>query len=399
VDLASTFGLFFAILSGVGLISAALNNVLGHDPRPAPAVPAGPSGAGLPAGAPRANALRSGVTLGVLVVALGVQYFAAPATSLFTYPFFHGVPFPGSTLKACHVTVADLPTGITGQAQPNFNESLAGATLHISGSSVLYDLVATAGREFDLTNNTLTTVDKLDSGQGLQNVVAGRSQIGLSDIYVQDDPDPTVSATTGLLDYHVAVAPFTLMVSSDLKDTVWNLTTQQIVAIFSGKIANWRSIGGPDEPITVFNRKVGSGTRVNFEKYVLGISLPIDDLRAPTTQTLIHLMGRTPGAIGYAATTSIVQGSGGLVYPICIDGYGATMAAINGGNYTYWSYEHAYVKTTSPVEQAFMDYVCGDDFQAQDVVGKGFLQIARLRGEAIATHAEDFPQPQRCGGA
>jgi phosphate transport system substrate-binding protein len=392
MDLASTFGLFLAILTGVGIFASTLNNLIPRetDAGPKPTTPT-PSGARQPRG--RAVPFA---TLALLIAALGVQYVAAPQTSIFTYPFFPGIPFPGSTLAACHVQVSDLPLGVAKHAEPPLSETLSGQRLTLSGSSVLYSLFATAGKNFDLINNTSTTVNKLDSGQGLSDVAQGRTQIGLSDIYIQDDTDPNVQGATGLLDYQVAVAPFTMLVSSDLKDIVQNLTTQQIISIYGGKITNWRGVGGPDEPITVFNRRQGSGTRVTFEKYVLGISVPNDDLRAGTTQALITLMGRTRGAIGYAATPSVINSGAGKVFPICIDGYGATTANINRGVYLFWSYEHAYVKTLTEPDRAFLAFICGHDFQTEDVAGSGFLRSTQLSADAIATHLEDYPPPQQC---
>lgn len=396
MDLAATLGFLFAIGSGLGLLYTALNSFLGRDPG-SPLTPTAPLRPGSGPARPRGRHLANNLTLAVAVLVFGAQYEVAPATSILTYPFVPGVPFPGSTLNACQVTVADFPQGNPVAAQPYFSESLAGQTLRISGSSVLYGLFTQAGGNFDLINATTTTVDRLDSTQGLQDVIAGRAQIGLSDIYVQDDPDSTVQSARGLVDYQVAVAPFTLLVSRDLKDVVRNLTTQQIIDIYSHKITNWRSIGGPDEPITAFNRKEGSGTRVNFEKYVLGISVPSDDLRARTTQGLISLIARTRGAIGYAATTSLIHANNATVYPVCIDGYGATMDNINSGRYAFWSYEHAYIKNQTPLTSAFMAYVCGAAFQHQEVVGDGFLQPSLLKSDAVITHLDDYPQPQHCG--
>lgn len=346
----------------------------------------------------RNQILSTTLTFGLLLAILIGQFFVAPSTSIFT--LVPNTYFPGSTLKACHVTLNDLPNGTT---PPVHHQQYTGTPITISGSSVLYNLFAEAGDQFDFSNAessgaTHTTVIKLDSGQGLSDVEAGRSQIGLADIYARDDPDTTFDGGGDLIDYQVAVAPFTLIVSADLQNTVQNLTTAQISGIFSGSITNWRMIGGPDEKITVFNRKLGSGTRVIFEQYVLGTSLSTDDLRAPTTTALVTAMGKTKGAIGYAATTSI-RGSTyvGKITPICIDGYGATTANINAGNYNFWSYEHAYIKTMTPVLQSFLQLVCGDAFQTTNVRGEGFLRVNQLISTAIATHDEDYPKPQQCG--
>lgn len=338
-----------------------------------------------------------GITVLLLSATLLAQYLFAPASSIFT--FLPGVPFPRSTLRDCHITRADLPAGPVTHSVPAPRSDIEGQVLNISGSSVLYKLFLDAGDTFDGQESTVTTVQKLNSEQGLQDVLAGRSQIGLSDIFAEDDPNPTVSeGARDLLDYQVAVAPFTLLVSGDLQENVQNLTTQQVIAIYSGTVTNWHSLGGPDEPITVFNRPLGSGTRVIFEKYVLGFPVPSDDLRARTTQGLVALLTKTRGAIGYAATSSVVHDIRDAIFPICIDGYGATTANINSGTYPFWSYEHAYVseKARSDVALAFLRFICGADFQTKDVTAEGFLQLSQLSTLARTLHADDYPPSQPC---
>jgi phosphate transport system substrate-binding protein len=384
MDFTTTLTVFGTILGIVLALGGILNFVLNHNvdhPNRA-----------------RNQIMSTVITVGTLLTILVVQYVVAPSTSLFTLP--PNAPFPGSTLKACHVTLNDLPNGTTPPVQ---RRTYTGVVLRIDGSSVLYNLFTDAAKQFDFDNAetsgaTDTIVQKLDSGQGLSDVIDGISQIGLSDIFIRDDPDPTLQGGNALIDYQVAVAPFTLVVSADLQDVVQNLTTQQISDIFSGRVTNWRSIGGPNEPITVFNRKLGSGTRVIFEQYVLGTSISADDLRAPTTTALINAMEKTQGAIGYAATTSI-RGSKyvGKIAPVCIDGYGATVANINAGKYLFWSYEHAYVKTPTPLVKNFLSLVCSPTFQQQNVIGEGFLQVKQLSSTALATHDQDYPQSQPCG--
>ncbi len=387
MDFTTTLTVFGSILGIVLALGGILNFVLNHNPDH-------PNRA-------RNQIMSVVITLGALLTILIAQFFVAPSTSLFTLP--PSAPFPGSTLKDCHITLDDLPNGTTPPVQRN---QYSGTVLRIDGSSVLYNLFTDAAKQFDFDNAessgaTDTIVEKLDSGQGLSDVIDGISQIGLSDIFVRDDPDPTLQGGNALLDYQVAVAPFTLIVSADLQDVVQNLTSQQISDIFSGKVTNWRSIGGPDEPITVFNRKLGSGTRVIFEQYVLGTSISQDDLRAPTTTALVTAMEKTKGAIGYAATTSIRGKSyEGKIAPVCIDGYGATMANINAGTYLFWSYEHAYVKTPTPLMpliKSFLGLVCSPTFQQQDVIGEGFLRVKQLSSTALATHDQDYPPSQPCG--
>jgi phosphate transport system substrate-binding protein len=73
------------------------------------------------------------------------------------------------------------------------------------------------------------------------------------------------------------VTPFTYQVALDgiavivhPESKVDNLTIQQVSDIFSGKITNWKSVGGADMPITLYGRENSSGTYEFFKDHVLG---------------------------------------------------------------------------------------------------------------------------------
>ena len=109
---------------------------------------------------------------------------------------------------------------------------------------------------------------------------------------------------------------------------------------------------------------------------------------AGTTNVMLDLLSKKHGATGYAASTVFTGDTSGRAFPICLNGYGATVANVNAGNYPYWNYEHAYVKhapssTPTDVVGLFLRYVCGADFQNKDLRGYGFLRISDLDGRAV----------------
>lgn len=342
-------------------------------------------------------AITVGIVGPVLVSMLVVQLLTSPQYSLLTrIPGF----FPGSTLSACRVTADQLPQLSAKHLKPRYDPSLSGETLAMSGSSALAGLFVAAGADFGAVQHTNMPVTILDSTQGLQDVLQKRVQIGLSDIFTRDDPDPAVHSTRDLIDYQVAIAPFAIIVNNDLRDTVHNLTSQQVADIYTGTITNWRDVGGPDEPITAFNRNEGSGTRVTFEKYVLGTTLSKEDLRVSGTQGMIDLVAKTPGGIGYASTASLVRTANrDKVSPVCLDGVAPTRRFVLDGSYPFWSFEHAYINSTvtsasqRALVHAFLDqFVCTQVFQ-QEVEGTGFVSANALApdGAAALDHRGENP--------
>lgn len=297
-----------------------------------------------------------------------------------------------TTLTACHVTPTDLQVGGAGAAAtptpPQATAGLTGMSLQIDGSSALQPLFQAAQPYFDQANGTHTTTVANGSGNGLKDVESGAVQIGLSDFFYQENT--SYANDTDLVDHRMAVVAFTLVVSSDIQNSVQNLTSQQILNIYTGKTTNWSQIGGPNELITVINRPLVSGTRATFKKFVLNGTTESagTTLTQDTTGAVATAINNAQGAIGYVATGFALDSAKYPgIFPICIDGYGATSANINTGNYKFWSYEHAYTKgPANPLEQAYLNYVLSGAVQNTLLPTLGFLQVGQLTAAAMATH-------------
>lgn len=299
-----------------------------------------------------------------------------------------------NTLTACHVTTADLTLPGAGTATATKATLSGSTTLSIDGSTALAPLFQDAQKSFDNVNGTTTTINPNGSGTGLKDVASGAVQIGMSDVFAKEK-EPTPGAYANLVDHQVAVVAFTLVVSHDIASTVQNLTTQQIKAIYAGTTTNWSQVGGPNEPITVVVRTKTSGTRATFRRYTLGDPNATNDeptgaQTADKTGELVTDIANGKGAIGYASTSFVLNSDqASTIYPVCIDGYGASAANINSGKYTFWSYEHAYTKgeaATGSATKAFLDFTQSADFQSKDLPKLGFLTVGSLSDAAKTTH-------------
>lgn len=84
------------------------------------------------------------------------------------------------------------------------------------------------------------------------------------------------------------------------------LTMDQLAAVFSGTVSNWKEIGGADLPIVVLSREVNSGTHVYFKEHVLRgnqrdsrVEFAANALLLPSSQAIADEVAQNPGAIGY----------------------------------------------------------------------------------------------------
>ncbi|MCX6257663.1 MAG: phosphate ABC transporter substrate-binding protein [Bacteroidia bacterium] len=81
---------------------------------------------------------------------------------------------------------------------------------------------------------------------------------------------------------------------------VSQLTREQLEGIFTGKIKNWKEVGGDDQTIVAYSRESSSGTFEFFKEHVLkGKNYGTGILLMPATGAIVQSVTQTKGAIGY----------------------------------------------------------------------------------------------------
>lgn len=178
-----------------------------------------------------------------------------------------------------------------------------------------------------------------NSGQGIAALRAGSIDVAASDIAV-GYPE-FVDATIGVLAVAVLAGPHT---------GVKNITRDQLIGMYSGKITNWKQIGGEDQPIVVFGRAIGTGTRMLFETKVAKVEIPTQDPVNPLE--LVHDIATTPGAVGYIAT-AFVANHPDLV--VNYNGVAPTPENVRNHTYAFSTDEHLYTRKDGPA--AARDFV------------------------------------------
>lgn len=242
------------------------------------------------------------------------------------------------------------------------------------GSTALQPLVDAAQESYTQDHpNVQISVQGGGSGTGLSQVESGSVEIGNSDVFAEEKDGVDASK---LVDHKVAVVGFVPVVNKDVG--VKDITKQQLIDIFTGKIKNWNELGGKDEAIQVVNRASGSGTRATFEKWGLDGKEPIQSQEQDSSGTVKKIVAQTPGAISYLAL-SYVDDS---LQALQLDGVTANDKNITTNKWTIWSYEHMY--TNGKPEKAladFLKYMTSDDIQSGPVKELGYLPITLMKVE------------------
>ena len=86
------------------------------------------------------------------------------------------------------------------------------------------------------------------------------------------------------------------------------LTLDQVRRLFLGQIAAWDELGGPDVPVTVVVQEPGSEASRVFQSQVMnGQRVTLAARLALSNASMIDLVARTPGAIGYVSMAALSE--------------------------------------------------------------------------------------------
>ncbi|OIK15137.1 phosphate-binding protein [Bacillus sp. MUM 116] len=273
-------------------------------------------------------------------------------------------------------TPKDNQTAKNDGAKTEQTKALSGS-LVISGSTALQPLASAAAEDFMNENSKVSIqVNGGGSGTGLSQVAQGAVQIGNSDLFAEEKG----MDGSQLVDHKVAVVGITAAVNP--KVGIKDIKKADLIKVFTGKITNWKELGGADQKITLVNRPDSSGTRAVFNKLALDGATPAEGITEDASNTVKKIINETPGAIGYLAFSYLTDNT---VTPLSIDGVSPTSENVTTGKFPVWAYEHAYTKgEPTRAAKAFLDYMMSDVVQTSIVTQQGYIPVTQMKVERDA---------------
>lgn len=252
-----------------------------------------------------------------------------------------------------------------------------------AGSSALLPLAQAAAESFMKENpDCIVTVNGGGSGEGLKQVADGAVDIGDSDVFAEEKLDADAAAK--LVDHEVCTITMAPVVNASNKVT--DLSTDDLIGIFTGKITNWKDVGGDDMDIVLVTRPSSSGTRALFKTWALNGEEEASNeaLETDDSGTLLQTVEQNEGAIGYVALSYLVNND--AVKTVSIDGVEPTLENTYNGTYKVWGYEHMYTGGEgSEQAQAFINYMMGDTF-ADQLESLGYGVSSKMSDDAVKAH-------------
>ena len=278
------------------------------------------------------------------------KLISAALAASFACVAFAGCGSSAASSSATPASAAPAASAPAATAAPAATELSGKVT---TGGSTSMEKVIGALQEAFMEQNSGVdvTYDPTGSGAGITGAQEGSLDIGLSSRALKDG-ETGVSATV------IALDGIGIIVNN--ANTVEDLTTDQIAAIATGEVTNWKEVGGPDAEIVMIGREAGSGTRDGFES-ILKVSDQCKYAQELTaTGAVIAAVQANENAIGYASLAALDDS----VKVLKVNGIDCTEETVKDGSYTV---QRPFVFVTkdgaeqTPAVKAFIDFAASAD--------------------------------------
>jgi len=287
----------------------------------------------------------------------------------------------GILLSACGsppTPEAAKPTEAPQAAQPtDAPKAATGSQLQLAGSTTVQPLAEKLAGEYTKLNSGVT-IDIQGGGTsvGITSAGEGTVEIGNASRSLKDEEKKKFP---DLKEFTIAFDGIAIVVNPNVKlDTI---TKDQVRDIFSGKVTNFKDVGGPDAPITIVSREEGAGTRTAFEDLVmLAKDANGKDVKTPIFEKAIlqqsngqirTTVATTENSIGYLSFGFLDNS----VKALKLDGVEPTVDNVKNKTYKVSRPLNMLTKgDPKPLAKAFIDFILSDEGQKL-VVADGYMTV------------------------
>ena len=283
-------------------------------------------------------------------------------------------------LGACSTAAVEEAAPVAEEAAPVeeavVEEEALSGQLQLAGSTTVQPLAEVLAESFMEANPDVvieiqgggSSVGVTSAGDG--TVAIGSASRAIKDSEMETYPDLNV--------YTIAYDGIAVIVNPELD--IPTLSVEQVRAIFSGSIANFSEVGGPDAEIVVVSREEGSGTRAAFEELVLtyknangeSVTDPITEnaLLQQSNGQISTVVSTTPNTIGYLSFGYLSD----AVKGVAIDTIAPTVENVKNGTYSIFRPLNLLTNGEAQgLAKAFIDFILSD--AGQEIVAEDYITV------------------------
>ncbi|MEH2205304.1 MAG: phosphate ABC transporter substrate-binding protein [Nostoc sp.] len=244
--------------------------------------------------------------------------------------------------------------------------------LVLTGSSTIAPLAAEIGKRFESQHpGARVDVQSGGSSRGVSDARQGVANVGMVSRALKPEEND-------LKTFSIARDGVTVILHKD--NPVKSLNDKQVVDIYTGKVTNWKQVGGKDGAITVVNKAEGRSTLELFTHY---FKLKNTDIKAQVVigdnQQGIKTVAGNPNAIGYVSIGSAENSAanGVAIKLLPVNGIAATTANVQNGTFPISRPLNLVTKTQPQgLTKAFLDFAQSQ--QVNDIVQKqNFVVVSK----------------------
>ena len=247
-----------------------------------------------------------------------------------------------------------------------------GNKITIAGSTTVLP-IAQATAEVFMDNNPEINISVRGGGSsvGIAAIMSGTVDIGNASRHIKAK-ELAKAREQGINPYENVVANDGIVIVIHKDNNVKDLTLEQVKDIYTGKISNWKEVGGPSLPIVVISRDVSSGTFEVFNKIVLNNAKCIGSaLMLASNNAVVSTIATTPGAIGYAGLGYVNE----TVNAVKIDRIMPSKKTIQNGSYPIARTLHMYTNgAPKGLAKRYIDFILSVEGQ-KIVEEQGFISV------------------------
>lgn len=200
-------------------------------------------------------------------------------------------------------------------------------------------------------------VDKCD-------IAAASREINTNEVSLAKDRD---------IDFNTyVIGTYSVAVILNGNSVLTNLTSQQVHDIFTGKVQNWKEVGGPDTPVHLYIRDPISGTYLGFKELAMSNDSYAQHPKTFTNyEGIVQAVAQDPAGIGYASVEDTKKPG---IKAVAISGAVPSPEAVQKGQYPYARPLRLYTNKTkeNPLTTDFIHFIQSDRGQ-KVIADMGFV--------------------------
>lgn len=269
-------------------------------------------------------------------------------------------------MKKFYLAIAFIPLAYQIHAQ----------TIKLKGSDTMLPLMQLQVESFTKKFGTDINITGGGSGVGITSLIDGSADIAMS------SRDVKIAEKLKFEEKNVAIkilpiANDALSIIVNPSNKVQKLTREQLEGIFTGKIINWKELGGEDTKIIVFTRESSSGTYEFMKDNVMSKKeFTKTAISASATAQIVYSVSQNAAAIGYVGIAYVEN----IVKPVAVSYDG-------GKKYIAPTFNNAFNKIYPITRPLFLIYSSSNEKRV-----KPFIDfVLSIYGQKLVTHKGYIP--------